>query len=83
MAKRGGDSGLLRAAKWNFDLPPDAARRFVEDMRAFHAEKSTHKREEIAAKQAGLLNEHLPHGARRMGTIEVAEVFSLMMTQKG
>jgi hypothetical protein len=83
MAERSGDSGLLRAAKWNFDLPPDAARRFVEDMRAYHTEKSTHKREEIAAKQAGLLNEHLSHGARRMKTLDVAEIFSLMMTQKG
>jgi hypothetical protein len=83
VAERSGDSGLLRAAKWNFDLPPDAARRFVEDMRAYHAEKSSQKREEIAAQQARVLNEHLPHGARRMRTLDVAEVFTLMMTQKG
>jgi hypothetical protein len=78
MARRSGDSGLLRAMKWNFDLPPDAARRFVDDMRAYHAEKSGAKREEIAARQAWLLNEHLPRRARRVRTTEVAEVFGLM-----
>jgi hypothetical protein len=46
------DNGILRAVKWNFDLPPDAARSFVEDMRAYHAEESGAKREEIAARQA-------------------------------
>jgi hypothetical protein len=60
MVERGGNSGLLGAAKWNFDLPPDAARRFVEDMRAYDAEKSTHVREEIAARQAGLRRRPIP-----------------------
>jgi hypothetical protein len=31
------------------ELPPDVARRFLEDMRAFHAEKNTVKAAEIAA----------------------------------
>ena len=33
------------------ELPPAVARRFVEDMRAFHAEKNSIKRDEIAARQ--------------------------------
>jgi hypothetical protein len=41
----------------NFDIPPTAARRFVDDMRAYHAEPNAHKRDEIAAGQAWLLNE--------------------------
>ena len=64
--------------KWNFDLPPDAARRFVADMRAYHAEKSGAKREEIAARQAWVLNEYLSRSARRLRTFDVAEVFGLM-----
>jgi hypothetical protein len=78
MAKSKSDSGAVRMVGWNFDIPPAAARRFVEDMRAYHAEKSPHKREEIAARQAWLLNEHLPRGARRIRTNEVAEAFNLM-----
>jgi hypothetical protein len=33
------------------ELPPAVARRFVEDMRAFHAEPNAIKRDEIAARQ--------------------------------
>ena len=35
-------------------LPPEMARAFVRDMRAFHAEKNTIKRDEIAARQLWL-----------------------------
>jgi hypothetical protein len=47
-------------------------------MRAYHAEKSETKRDEIEARQARLLNEHLPRGARRIRTFEVAEALKLM-----
>lgn len=33
------------------DLPMEVARRFVEDMRAFHAEKNSVKADGIAARQ--------------------------------
>lgn len=33
------------------ELPPAVARRFVEDMRAFHAEKNSVKADGIAARQ--------------------------------
>jgi hypothetical protein len=33
------------------ELPPEVARAFVRDMRAFHAEKSPIKRDEIASRQ--------------------------------
>lgn len=77
MARRASDSGTMRMVGWNFKIPPAAAQRFIEDMRAYHAEPNGHKREEIAARAAWLLNEHLP-AARRIKTHEVAEAFALM-----
>lgn len=68
----------LRVVKWNFDVSPEAARSFVEDMCAYHAEKVAHKRDEIAARQASLLSEHLPTRTRKLRGSEVAEVFELM-----
>ena len=41
------------------ELPPAVARRFVDDMRAFFAVKDSIKRDEITARQAWLLNQHL------------------------
>jgi hypothetical protein len=37
------------------ELPPDVARRFVEDMRAYLIEPNGHKRDEIAARQLSIL----------------------------
>ena len=70
------EGGLFRMVRWNFDLPPDAVHAFVADMRAYHAEKDWCRRDEIAARQARLLNDHLP--SRRMTALEVGEVFMLM-----
>jgi hypothetical protein len=39
-------------------MPPAVARRFVEDMRAFHAEDNAIKRDEIAARQLHALRQH-------------------------
>lgn len=66
MARLNGDSGLMRVAKWNYDLPPGAARRFVADLRAWHAEKNSHKRDEIAARTAWLITEHQPRRAQHI-----------------
>jgi hypothetical protein len=48
---------IKRAA---LDLPPEVARRFVVDMRAFHAEPNAIKRDEIAARQLHALRQHQP-----------------------
>jgi hypothetical protein len=40
------------------ELPPAVARRFVEDMRAYFAEKNAIKRDEIAARQLHALRQH-------------------------
>ena len=73
-AKR--ENSVLRTVRWNFDIPPDAARDFVADMRAYHAEKNGHQRDLITARQAQLHNDHLP--SKRMTPFEVGEVFKLM-----
>jgi hypothetical protein len=41
----------LSVARKPIELPPAVARRFVEDMRAFHAEKNSVKADGIAARQ--------------------------------
>jgi hypothetical protein len=41
------------------ELPPAVARAFVRDMRAFHAEKSPIKRDEIASRQIHVLRQFL------------------------
>ena len=40
------------------ELPPAVARRFVNDMRAFHAEPNAIKRDEIAGRQLHALRQH-------------------------
>jgi hypothetical protein len=69
-------SGVFRMVRWNFDIPPDAVHDFVADMRAYHAEEDGHRRDQIAARQARLLNDHLK--SKRMTASEVGEVFILM-----
>ena len=70
------ESGVLRMVRWNFDIPPDAVHDFVADMRAYHAAKDWYQRDQIAARQARLLNDHLP--SKRMTALGVGEVFMLM-----
>ena len=59
------------------ELPPAAARAFVQDMRAFFAAKTGFERDEIAARQLHALWEHLPRGARLRLT-DVHELFLAM-----
>jgi hypothetical protein len=47
-------------------------------MHSYHAEKDGHRRDQIAARQARLLNDHLPSKSKRMTPREVGEVFMLM-----
>jgi hypothetical protein len=57
------------------ELPPAVARRFVEDMHAFHAEPNAIKRDEIAARQLHALRQHHT-GKLRLS--DVKEVFEQM-----
>ena len=60
------------------ELPPAVARRFVEDMHAFHAEKNSIKRDEIAARQRHALAQH---SAARLRVTDVIEMFVQMRDQ--
>jgi hypothetical protein len=58
--------------------PPDIARDFVRDMRAFHAEKSPLKRDEIAARQTHVLRQYQGRQERPIKLHEVKELFLAM-----
>jgi hypothetical protein len=51
-------SDRLMIKRKPLDLPPEVGRAFMEDMRAFHAEKNAIKRDEIAARASWRLKQH-------------------------
>jgi hypothetical protein len=53
------------------ELPPAVARRFVEDMHAFHAEPNAIKAGEIAARQLHALQQHYTGKLRLSGEGDV------------
>ena len=57
------------------ELPPAVARRFVEDMLAFHAEPNSIKRDEIAARQLHALRQHY---AGKLRLSDVTQMFVQM-----
>ena len=59
------------------ELPPAVARRFVEDMRAFHAEQDGHKADEIAARQLHALRQ------RYAGKLRLSDVKEMFLQMKG
>lgn len=61
--------------KLNMQLPPEIARRFVDDMEAFHAEPSAIKRDEIAARQLHALREHRKPRDAQLRLSDVKELF--------
>jgi hypothetical protein len=63
-----------------FELPPETAKAFVRDMKAYFRTGDKDKRVAIAAKQADLLQQHLPRGAR-LRISEVKEMFLQMKNQ--
>ena len=56
------------------ELPPEVARAFVRDMRAFHAAKDSLKKDEIAAKQLWLLKQHWNSKLRITDVREMVEL---------
>jgi hypothetical protein len=68
------DRAMLRK---QLEIPPEAAKAFVRDMKAFFEAKGRLMQDEIAAKQAWLLKEHLPRGTKLRAT-EVKELFLRM-----
>jgi hypothetical protein len=60
------------------EMPPEVAHRFVEDMRAYFAEKNANKRDEIAIRQLVALNEYLGRRERPLRIPDVKEMFLQM-----
>jgi hypothetical protein len=60
------------------DLPPDVARAFVDDMRAYFAEENPIKREGIAVRQLRALREHQGQREKKLRLSDVKEMFEQM-----
>jgi hypothetical protein len=60
------------------ELPPEIARRFFEDMRAFQREPNPIKRDEIAAHQLEALLGYLRPRDRKLRLSDVKELFEQM-----
>jgi hypothetical protein len=63
------------------EIPPAATRSFAKDLRLYHATKDTIKRDEIAARQAWLLNQHLGPREKQLRLIDVREMFVQLKDQ--
>ena len=64
----------------SFELPPEAARAFLKDMRAFHKAEDQLAGDEIAATAVWRLKQHLPKGFR-LRLADVKELFHLWKQQ--
>jgi hypothetical protein len=60
------------------ELPPEVAKAFVRDMRAFHREKSQIKRAEIAARQRFALSQFQGPRDKTLRVTEVIKMFNEM-----
>ena len=63
------------------DLPPEVARRFVADMRAFFTEEDVHKRDVIAARQLSALNEFRGRQEKPLRVSDIKAMFEAMKDQ--
>jgi hypothetical protein len=57
------------------ELPPPSARAFVDDMRAFFAEKNRYKQDEIALRQLHVLGSIKGRARRRSGCLTLSRCF--------
>jgi hypothetical protein len=60
------------------DLPPDVARAFVQDMRAYFAEENPIKRDGIAVRQLRALRERQGPREKKLRLSDVKEMFAQM-----
>ena len=73
-------NGLPLMLRRQLSIPPAAAKAFFRDLRAFHKAIDQLAGDEIAAKQAWLLQQHLPAGAR-IRLSDMKELFHAMKDQ--
>ena len=62
-------------AKKKSNLPPDVARAFVKDMRAYFGEKHPIRRDEIARRQLAALRDYYPSSVRELLLPDIYEMF--------
>ena len=67
-------TGKARARKKS-NLPPDVARAFVKDMRAYFREKHPIRRDEIARRQLVALRDYYPSSVRELLLPDIYEMF--------
>ena len=60
------------------ELPPDVARRFFKDLRAFLAEKNTIKADAIAVRQLQVLREYQGPREKKLRLSDVKQMFLQM-----
>ena len=60
------------------DLPPQVAREFAQDMKAYFAEPDAHKRDAIAARQRYALSEFQSSREIKLRLSDVKRMFLLM-----
>jgi hypothetical protein len=65
------------------ELSPEIARRFFEDMRAFHRERNPIKADEIAARQLQALREYQRPGEKKLRLAEVKAMFAQLHSAPG
>jgi hypothetical protein len=62
----------------SIELPPEVAKAFVRDVRAYHAEKGAIRRDEIAIRQLTILNEYLGRREKPLRVTDIKEMFEEM-----
>ena len=60
------------------ELPPEVARRFFKDLRAYFAEENLIKRNGIAARQLHALRQHIGPRDKKLRLTDVKEMFVQM-----
>lgn len=64
------------------DLPPDVAKSFVKDMKAYFAEEDGHQRDAIAVRQLHTLKQHQGPREKPLRLSDVKRMF-ILMNSKG
>ena len=73
-----GDAYFEAMPKRPIELPPNVAKAFAKDMRAYHAEPNAIKRDEIASRQLHALRELLGPREKKLRIHDVKEMFEQM-----
>jgi hypothetical protein len=65
----------------DIEIPPEVARRFVEDMCAYFAETNSIRRDEIAARQMSVLRRYRGPRQKPVSVSDVKDMFRQLMDE--